>query len=63
MKQIGFDVGGHSQYDDLVWATLNEIADQYGLVYAKVIVKSYTSNRKKCVKIMVLITGYYYQQC
>jgi hypothetical protein len=47
MKQIGFDVGGHSQYDDLVWATLNEIADQYGLFDAKVIVGSYTSNKKE----------------
>jgi len=40
MKQIGFCKGGNSQYDDQVWATLNEIAAKYGLYDVKVIVGS-----------------------
>ena len=47
MKKIGFDVGGHSEYDDKVWATLNEIADQYSLFDAQVVVGRYSGKPKE----------------
>jgi len=47
MRQIGFDVGGHSSYDDQVWATLNEISSGYGLFNARVVAGNYSDPKKE----------------
>lgn len=43
MKEIGFVVAGHSQFDDQVWSSLRDIADGYGLFDAKIIGGTYSN--------------------